>query len=331
MKALVECLIDWLQEERSTAKAWRILNTVAHETLKRADSQDLEQREFEVLEIAQACEPHVKRDHDSAKAWFSSGKPVSFLSGRRAKLDEFFAKAGHQQALELAKSESKGGNKTVWFLKAYDIQQIEISTPIKLSVEIDESPNIPIVPTSDIAYAVSKPGDIQLSWLGRLVLGNGAFKTKSGRGVLWASWMVVSGVFILFCAYVFFAMSYVNRPLQTNHLVILLALVAFGWIAWRMVLRPMIWLLEDRLILASEGLMKLMEDSAQLDMAKDEVHRYIQLVRYSAVCPICAGNIELRYGQGNNHRRIFGCCSEVPTEHVFTFDRVTRMGQRYIA
>jgi hypothetical protein len=329
MKALVECLIDWLQEERSTAKAWRILDTLARETLKTANSQDSEQREFEVLDIAQACEPHVQRDHDSAKAWFSGGKPANFLAGRRAKLDEFFSKAGHQQALELAKSESKGGNKTVWFLKAYDLQRAEISNPCDQKVVIEELPSRPGATAPDITYDVTKPGDIQLSWLGRLVLGNGAFKTKSGRGVLWAAWMLTTGIFILACGYLSFSMRGVNRPLQTNDLVMLLALMAVGWIAWRVVLRPLIWLLEDRLILAAEALMKLKEDSAQLDMAKDDAHRYIRLVRYSAVCPICAGNIELRYGHGANHRRIFGCCSEVPTEHVYTFDRITRIGQRY--
>lgn len=77
--------------------------------------------------------------------------------------------------------------------------------------------------------------------------------------------------------------------------------------------------------------MKFKKNPVQLDMAKDDAHRYIRLVRYWAVCPICAGNIELRYGHGPNHRHIFDCCSEVPTKHVFTFDRVTRMGQRYTA
>lgn len=326
MKALVECFIEWLQQEKTTAKAWRILDTIARETLKRAETKDAEQREFTVMEIAQAYEPHVPRDHDAAKAWFAGGKPSVFLSGRRAKLEEFFANAGHQQALELSKWESKGGNKTVWFLKAYEIPSPgsveQTDTKDYVEKKSDQS-------TPDIVYQVTKPGEIRLSILGRFIMGKGAFATYSVRGLLWAIWFLASGLSLVALGYLFFAMIRVNRPIQTNDLVLLLALAGGGWVVWRSIVRPMIWLLDDRIILAGGTMMKWSEDAAQLDMAKDAGHRYIRLVRYSAVCPICAGSIELRYGYGANFRRIFGCCGEVPAEHVFTFDRITRVGQRY--
>lgn len=327
MKALVECFIEWLQQEKTTAKAWRILDTIARETLKRAETKDAEQREFTVLEIAQACEPHISRDHDTAKAWFSGGKPASFLSGRRAKLEEFFINAGHRQALELSKWESKGGNKTVWFLKTYEIPSRDAAEQIDAA---DDHENKSARSEPDIVYEVTQPGEIKMSWLGRLIMGKGAFATYSVRGLLWAAWFLATGFCLLVVVYIFFAMIRVNRPLQTNDLVLLLALAGTGWVVWRLLVRPMIWLLDDRIIFAGFALMKFSEDAAQLDLNKDAGHRYIRLVRYSAVCPICAGSIELRYGYGSNFRRIFGCCTEVPAEHVFTFDRVTSIGQRYV-
>ena len=67
----------------------------------------------------------------------------------------------------------------------------------------------------------------------------------------------------------------------------------------------------------------------QLEIALGENKlRRLQLVRYSAVCPVCAGTVELRYAHGANRRRPVGCCSEVPHEHVFSFDRVLRSGRR---
>ena len=327
MKALVECFIEWLQQEKTTAKAWRILDTIARETLKRAETKDAEQREFTVLEIAQACEPHVSRDHDTAKAWFTGGKPASFMSGRRAKLEEFFINSGYRQALELSKWESKGGNKTAWYLKAYEIPVPDTTEKPNITDSFGSEPELS---TPDIVYEVTQPGEIKMSWLGRLIMGKGAFATYSARGLLWAAWFVTSGLCLFFVAYIFFAMIHVNRPLQTNDLVLLLALAGSGWVVWRLLVRPMIWLLDDRMIFAGFALMKFSEEAAQLDMTKDAGHRYIRLVRYSAVCPICAGSIELRYGYGSNFRRIFGCCTEVPAEHVFTFDRVTRVGQRYV-
>ena len=105
--------------------------------------------------------------------------------------------------------------------------------------------------------------------------------------------------------------------------------VAMGWVIWRMFLRPVVWLLEDRIALATELWVAWGEDPAQLELAKDEHgRRRLQLVRYAAVCPVCAGTIELRYSGGINRRRLVGCCSEVPHEHQYTFDRILRKGHR---
>ncbi|WP_274595959.1 hypothetical protein [Rhodoferax sediminis] len=38
MKALIQCLIDWLNENRSEIHAWRIVDALARDSLKRADS-----------------------------------------------------------------------------------------------------------------------------------------------------------------------------------------------------------------------------------------------------------------------------------------------------
>jgi len=332
MKALVECLIEWLDKTPSDLNVWKILKVMAAETLARADRPSQQQREIEVLDVAKICQPDRVWEYDAAKQWFNRANPAKYLEGRQTDLDDQFLLSGHSQGLKLKKRESAGGHRAPWYFEVCELAGKHKAKPDdKQLTSAFQSDTSATATQLDITYEVTKPGDIQLSWVGRLVLGNGAFKTRSIRGVLWASWMVVSGVFILSCAYGFFGMRYVTRPLQTNDLVLLVVLTAFGWIAWRLLLRPMTWLLEDRLIFAGDVLMKFKEDSAQLDMAKDDAHRYIRLIRYSAVCPICAGNIELRYGHGLNHRRIFGCCSELPTEHVFTFDRVTRIGQRYAA
>jgi hypothetical protein len=98
---------------------------------------------------------------------------------------------------------------------------------------------------------------------------------------------------------------------------------------WRFLARPLIWLTEDRIIPAPDMLTAMREDEpCQLEMPKEGNARYIRLVRYSGVCPVCAGRIELRYGAGHAQRRLFGCCSEAPQDHQFSFDRVSRQGQR---
>lgn len=61
-------------------------------------------------------------------------------------------------------------------------------------------------------------------------------------------------------------------------------------------LRDWLRLLDDRLIPAAELWVAWNEANAQLELTKDKHdRRCLQLVRYTAVCPICAGTLELRY------------------------------------
>jgi hypothetical protein len=61
--------------------------------------------------------------------------------------------------------------------------------------------------------------------------------------------------------------------------------------------------------------------------------RRIQLVSYWATCPICKEElqrnvrIELKKGGKEFPNRLIGCCSESPTEHIYSFDRITRIGK----
>lgn len=328
MKALVECFLGWLSKDPSDSQAWRILKNVGEVTLSRADRPSQEQREIEVLDIAKACRPETEWNYDAAKRWFGNAKVASYLDSRRNDLESYFQKQGFTQCLNLEKRGMAGRYRTKWYLAEYEINastemttdELEIARAHDAANEHD---------TSNIAYEVTAPGEIELSWVGKLLLGNGAFKTKSWRGWLWLLAAIWDVLFVMVCIFFIFQMRSVARSLQTSDLIAIALLCTCGWITWRLFLRPLLWLVEDRIILVSDSLMKLKEDAAHLDMAKDGDHRYIRLVRYSAVCPVCAGKIELRYGHGANYRRLFGCCTEVPTEHVFTFDRVTKVGRRY--
>ncbi len=329
MKELVECFIAWLQAEPATNNAWKILEALARETLKRVDSPDPEQREFDVLDIAAVCRSGPSLDYDNAKRWFSVANPSKYLAARRKSLESFFRDKGHTQCLKLDKLPSKGRHKTTWYLRPYEFQEAS-ELDVAGNASLEAFPPEANLNLTQIVYSVTQPGEIELSWLGRLLLGTGTFKTRSWRGGLWASGLVFSALAVFLCAFLILQMRSIARGVQTGDLVIFAGLISFALIIWKMQLRPLILLLEDRIGLASESLLKLKEEKAHFDLAKDGGHRYMRLVRYSAVCPICAGDIELRYGHGANYRRLFGCCTEVPTEHVFTFDRVTKTGYRYL-
>jgi hypothetical protein len=161
-----------------------------------------------------------------------------------------------------------------------------------------------------------------------LVLGNGKFRTHSLRGLLWAG--SFAGVVLVIAALVIvvWSMLYLTRPLQARDAAFLLFAVSFGWFFSVEVIRPYVWLVDDRIVPASGALVAWREKPAQLEMFKEEDHRTLGLVRYTAVCLVCAAEVELGYGYGDNRRRLFGRCVESPQEHVYTFDRITRQGQR---
>ena len=61
--------------------------------------------------------------------------------------------------------------------------------------------------------------------------------------------------------------------------------------------------------------------------------RKIQLVSYWATCPVCKntplGNVRIGVRKGGKefHNRLIGRCNESPTEHVFSFDHITKIGK----
>lgn len=61
--------------------------------------------------------------------------------------------------------------------------------------------------------------------------------------------------------------------------------------------------------------------------------RKIQLVSYWATCPICKEklqrNVRIDVSKGGKefHNRLIGRCSESPTEHIYSFDHITRIGK----
>jgi hypothetical protein len=330
MKELVECFIAWLKAEPSGNNAWKITCALAQETLKRIDSPDPEQREFDVVDIAMACNSNTARDHDSAKTWFARANVTKYLEARQTSLESFFRSNGHSSALRVSKRGSSGRHKANWFLEVYELKG-EDTDPAAIQGTVANHPQdgLGVVAAASITYTVTRPPDIKLSFLGKIFLGRGEFVTRSGRGALWGALMFTSILPFVACVLLLFAMQTLKRPVQTDDLILIPGLVFVCWLYWRVVIRPWVLLIDDRIVLSGHHFASLKEDPVQLDMAKDDKHRYVRLVRYSAVCPICAGNVELKYGTSANKRRIFGCCSEVPQEHVFTFDRVTGMGQRF--
>ena len=319
MRELVECLQAWLADNRADGNAYALLVALAGETLKRADSADPAQREFDAEALAVAAEGPT--GFEAAKRWIDRAKFEIFDAARRAEIEQHFRAAGFAQGLKVTRRSPGGKHRAHWFLEPYNLPDLEgPADPEERAVPVDE--------LQSIQYDFTAAGEIRAAWYVKLLIGTGSFVTRSWRGLLW-----VTVSFLLPLAYlvviILTGLGYTSfkRPVQTSDLASMLMLGTLGWAVWRLSIRPLVWLIDDRIIPATELWVAWNEENAQIELATDEdKRRRLQLVRYSAACPICAGKIELRYSQGPNRRRLVGCCSEAPHEHVFSFDRIRRMG-----
>jgi len=107
-------------------------------------------------------------------------------------------------------------------------------------------------------------------------------------------------------------MLFVRRRVTTADLALLIVAIGMARALWILLGSGPWWLLDDRIVPASDVLLHWREEPAQLENFKEGAVRLFGLVRYSAICPICAAKVELRYGEGNERRRLFGGCGEAP-------------------
>lgn len=108
----------------------------------------------------------------------------------------------------------------------------------------------------------------------RVLFGAGWFRNKSLRGAIFAGSALVPMFVIAGMVGVVWLILFVNCPLTTSDLTLLL-LSGGLW-----------WLLDDRLIPASEILLRWGEEPAQLENFKEGDIRMLGLAHYSATCPI---------------------------------------------
>lgn len=104
-----------------------------------------------------------------------------------------------------------------------------------------------------------------------------------------------------------------------------------GWLGYTL-FRPFWTLIDRRIIMAPDALVSLRERGVQLEASKEKLEdgesiRIIRLVRYAGRCPICSEDVYLHDGRKEFPGRLVGRCDEHPAEHVYSFDRHTRVGK----
>ena len=183
------------------------------------------------------------------------------------------------------------------------------------------------LPRNAIRY---KPDlSLGLSSFGRLLFGRGLQWTPFKR----FSYLTWQMLFLLaaagFDVLLWMILWYSKGPLSGQELVVTaMAIVLPLGIYWHF--RDIYRLFDDRIIMAPDWILSWKEFGASVEINRSKnTHEpsTILVLRYTSTCPICGWMVKLDRGEPDFPRRIVGRCEEHPREHVFSFDRTSKLGE----
>lgn len=347
----VRNLLAWLTTQQPECAQRRAAVAIAEQTIKKLES-GAPSLELRSDDIADQADVPAYKDPTQARRWMRSLALEKYFDTWRSHqiswLKEYRPDAGYSVGLRIQTSRGGRHNATTYSLVRVPLavdpaigselandsvppERPESIEPAMCDAQISEdadSSTSKIGSTGPIVrYEMTfcEPGELTL-W-GRLIFGKGGVPKRSWRFRLIAGrfiGFVVAG-FLIFLAGVVLPLSgYV--PLNGGLLAA--SLVALVFMYWNDV-RPFVRLVEDRIHMAGDGLMKEIKP-AQLEIWREQGETVWRLVRYTSSCAVCASPLDVQRGEPDFPRRLVGRCSESPREHVFSFDRITRRGAALI-
>lgn len=148
----------------------------------------------------------------------------------------------------------------------------------------------------------------------------------------WKKWVFIlspAAIFIFFVAGFYYYLQITPAPMYLLGYLSLVTLFTFIYY----IAQPFYLTLDNSIAIVSERMLRISQRSGQVEMHYlDEVDneglplREIRISIYSAECPICDGNVFIDNGKNEFKGRLIGKCRKAQTEHVFSFDHVTKKG-----
>lgn len=187
--------------------------------------------------------------------------------------------------------------------------------------------SISTLPPSALRYQPDL--DLKLSRRGQFLF-KGGMEWSNGKRYGMVAWqLVVLLLTAFFTWYAWVVLGSSTRPVSGQDLLVLMFSIAVPLLALRYFGKT--WqLFEDRITIAPDWMLAWTEFGATVEISrpKDSTRpNLIHVRRYTALCPVCGSMIKLNSGNPEFPRRIVGRCEESPREHVFSFDRMTLVGE----
>jgi len=320
MREVIQCLIDWLEENTSDVKAHQILSALAKESIKLLASEESVRR-FTGADIVEV----IGGDHKNANDWIDWTRTVvKYWDTKEKQIINLARKRGLEYYPKPERISTTGGpHQTTYLIKAEPLLEIINEGELESSQEqLDKATE----QQTTVYYEIEQNGGVKPAWGAQWLFHDGQIRLSHQ----WIQ-VILIGVSTLFASVI--AFSYINwivlsvpKPITTRDLTTFISIFVFPYAFWIFFIKPLKRMFDDRIVPASNLLTSLQEKPAQLEVLRDGDLRLIRLVRYSTTCPICGATIYLYDGLPDYPRRLIGRCYESPREHIFSFDRVTQKG-----
>lgn len=302
----------WLAESGlDCRKPVELFSTLLDETSQYLRSGvDIEEAQFTVAELNARMKGIGETDdsQEVARRYVADNlkKYQELLAEHGGSLREYLRKQGRREQLVIASTESKGRNKKYYYLGLESVEEEAASEEGK-----------PVDPGL-VEYRVRK--------LPKFVPWAKPFAELTLQG--WRRNVFVFGMVFLACLpLMLVTMALLAGQLLVWELGLISVVVLLLWMLY-----PVFSLVDRGIVRAPDWMLRLSDVDVQLELLEvgeaenSRPIRQIRLVKYEASCPVCGGHLAVVQGRREFRGRLIGQCSRSRSEHLYSFDHITKRG-----
>lgn len=315
---VMRCLDEELRKSPAPdSKAYKVIRVLLDASINALEKGNHDPQTFDRATLLEICDPKAKTSGRDPARWLSTSTLETFLDARMNSLRVRAEQMGLKHLPVIESSDGKGGagNQRVYWLAT---RPVEVSDGGPLAGQTHRQ----------IVYSRTENGEVLPALFLRLIFRQGVLENRSWRGVMMLVTVLLGmGSLLLWVLASIWSLSAIDQALTLRQLAISVLVVFLAWFVWRDVYQPWVELVDNRVVKAPSALLALKEDSAELEMYRDDMKRpWIRFVRFSSECPLCGGQVRLAEGKPDHQMPLVGRCGESPHAHVFSFDRARLSG-----